>query len=102
MGKLDSTWSKGIYLGVKGLSDEKIMGTTEGIFRTRTTQRVPIEERWNPEASSLVGGVPWSLNAYDEKADGEAMTSEPLKPLSEELMQETLGKPSAPRRAGIN
>ena len=51
LGKLDSTWSRGIFLGVKGISDEKIIGTPEGIFKTRTTQRVPVEERWLPEAS---------------------------------------------------
>ena len=59
LGKLDSTWSKGIYLGVKGLSDERIIGTPEGIFKTRTIQRVPIEERWTAEAAGMVGGVPW-------------------------------------------
>ena len=58
LGKLDSTWSKGIYLGVKGLTDERIIGTPEGIFRTRTTQRVLIEERWSAESSGLVGVVP--------------------------------------------
>ena len=58
LGKLGSIWSKGIYSGMKGLSDERIVGTPEGIFRTRTAQRVPIEERWTAEASGLVGGVP--------------------------------------------
>ena len=101
LGKLSSTWSKGIYLGIKGISDEKIIGTPEGIFRTRTTQRVPIEERWNSEASAMVGGVPWLLQGDDEKADGEALNQEPMKPLSEELMKETEAKESVPRRMNI-
>ena len=96
MGKLDSTWSKGIYVGVKGLSDERIVGTPEGVFRTRTTQRTPIEERWNAEASGLVGGVPWLLNGQDEKADGEPLDAEPLKPMSDELLRDTEVKAPAP------
>ena len=101
LGQLDSTWSKGIYLGIKGLSDERIIGTPEGIFKTRTTQRVPIEERWTAAASGMVGGVPWLLSKSDEKADGEALQSEGLKPMSEELQEEVKTKVPAPRRAGL-
>ena len=101
LGKLDSTWSKGIYLGVQGLSDERIVGTPEGIFKTRTTQRVPIQERWTAEAASMVGGVPWLLSGNDEKADGEALQSEGLKPMNEELQEEVKTKAPAPRRANL-
>ena len=101
LGKLDSTWSKGMYLGVRGLSDERIIGTPEDIFKTRTTQRVPMEERWTAEAAGMVGGVPWLLSGTDEKADGEALQSEGLKPMSEELQEEVKAKAPAPRRAGL-
>ena len=33
LGKLDSTWSKGIFLGTKGISEEKIVGTPGGYLR---------------------------------------------------------------------
>ena len=76
--------------GVKGLSDERIVGTPEGIFKTRTTQRVPEEERWLPEGSGMVGGVPCLLDKGDDNADGEPLPSEPLRSLSEELLRETV------------
>ena len=101
MGKLDRTWSKGIFLGVKGLSDEKIIGTPEGVFRTRTTQRVPLEERWSAEAAGLVGGVPWLTNRQDEKADADPLNVEPLKPMSEELLRDTEMKAPPPRNANL-
>ena len=83
------------------MSDERIVGTTEGIFKTRTTQRVPKDERWTQEASGLVGGVPWLLNGKDEKADGEPLIREPLRPLSEELLKETEVRAPVPRRLNM-
>ena len=41
------------------------------------------------------------MSGCDEKADGEPLNSEPLKPLSEELIKESLSKPPAPRRASM-
>ena len=49
----------------------------------------------------MVGGVPWLLSGSDEKADGEPLQAEPLKPMSEELRMETQVKAPAPRRANI-
>ena len=88
LGKLSTTWSKGIFLGVRGLTGELRVGTSDGVFRTRTMQRVPAENRWTPEAAELVGGLPWLLSGQDEDADGEALRQEPLRPLSEELLEE--------------
>ena len=101
LGKLSTTWSKGIFLGIRGLTGELRVGTAEGIFRTRSTQRVPYLERWNPEASNLVGGVPWMLSGQDQEADGEALRQEPLRPLSEELLEETRVREPVPRSFNI-
>ena len=102
LGKLSSTWSKGIFLGIRGLTGELRVGTAEGIYRTRTTQRVPYQERWSAEAASLVGGVPWLLSGQDEEADGEALSQAPLRPLSEELLEETRVREPPPRRFNIS
>ena len=101
LGKLSTTWSKGIFLGVRGLTGELRVGTTEGVFRSRTVQRVPQEERWTPEAADLVGGVPWLLSGQDEEADGEALKQETLRPLSEELLEETRVREPVPRSFNI-
>ena len=45
--KLDSVWAEGVYLGHKTLSGESIVGNVEGVFKTRTIRRMPVENRWN-------------------------------------------------------
>ena len=45
MGKLDSLWDDGVYLGVRGKSGEIIVGNGKGVWKTRTVRRKPIEER---------------------------------------------------------
>ena len=49
LGKLDSLWSEGVYLGVKATTGEIIVGDAEGVWRTRTVRRMPWEERWQRE-----------------------------------------------------
>jgi hypothetical protein len=61
LGKLTCMWEGGIYLGMKGTTGELIVGTKEGIWRTRTVRRKPFEERWRRENLELVGGVPWRM-----------------------------------------
>ena len=66
-------WEDGIFLGVKGSSGECIVGDGNGVWKTRTLMRRPLEEKWDKGALGLVGGVPWRVNHDDPKADGEAM-----------------------------
>ena len=73
LSKLTCLWEDGIFLGVKGSSGECIVGDGNGVWKTRTLTRRPLEERWDKGALGLVGGVPWRVNDDDPKADGEAM-----------------------------
>ena len=73
LSKLTCLWEDGIFLGVKGSSGEYIVGDGNGVWKTRTLMRRPLEERWDKGALGLVGGVPWRVNDDDPKADGEAM-----------------------------
>ena len=73
LSKLTCLWEDGIFLGVKGSSGEYIVGDGNGVWKTRTLMRRPLEERWDKGALVLVGGVPWRVNDDDPKADGEAM-----------------------------
>ena len=66
-------WSDGVYLGVKGSTGEIIVGNRDGVWKTRTVQRRPKEERWKVESVNEVSGVPWRMNERDPNADGEAM-----------------------------
>ena len=36
-----SVWEDGIYLGIRGMSGEIIVGTKTGVWKTRTVQRKP-------------------------------------------------------------
>ena len=70
LAKLSSLWEEGIYLGHRAASGESVVGTSEGVWKTRTVQRKPVETRWDPENAKNVGGVPWKVSLDDPDADG--------------------------------
>ena len=80
LGKLSSSWEDGVYLGTKGGTGEIIVGTSEGVWKTRTAHRRPAEERWRKESIELLKGVPWKVNDNDEQADGEEMNDKIVAP----------------------
>jgi len=49
------------------------VGTKAGVWKTRTVQRKPKENRWCQSNAEFVGGVPWRTNAEldGEEADGD-------------------------------
>ena len=59
LAKLECLWEDGVFFGYRSNSGEVIVGTKEGVFRTRTVQRKMEEQRWDPKNLELVGGVPW-------------------------------------------
>ena len=71
--KCQLKWEEGIYLGVRALSGEIIVGDKEGVWKVRTCRRKPKEERWNQSNSELIGGVPWNTNSDDPEADGDEL-----------------------------
>ena len=73
LGKLSIMWEDGVFLGVKGRIGEIIVADGKGVWKTRTVQRKPEEQRWRPENAQLVVGVPWRVREEDEKQDGEAL-----------------------------
>ena len=75
LGKLTCMWEDGVYLGMKGSTGETIIGDKNGIWRTRTTRRKPIEERWSRTSLEMIGGVPWKMTK-DSEGDGEDLGTE--------------------------
>jgi len=71
--KSQSKWDDGVYLGVRALSGEIIVGDKEGIWRVRTCRRKPKEERWKQSNSELIGGVPWNTSSDDPETDGDGL-----------------------------
>ena len=102
LGKLQSMWDEGVFLGVKGTTGEFIVGDAEGVHRTRTVHRRPAEERWTSRNMTLVGGVPWRKSEADIKQDGVDL---PTRELTEEEKNDLILKREwrdmIPKRFGI-
>jgi len=96
--KLEIMWQDGVYLGVKATTGEVIVGTAEGIFRTRTVRKKPKEDRWDVKHLDMIGGVPWRKQNGDEATDGERLPME-LRPDRAEQVSTELEKKSCLRRS---
>ena len=90
LSKLAITWSDGIFLGVKGVSGEVMIGTPIGCYTTRTVMRKPIEQRWNAEEVRTVLGTPWRKSEEDPNVDGEKLRSRELTIEEKEHLQKRL------------
>ena len=44
--KMDSDWHDGVFLELRTVCGEYLVGAKEGVFRPRTVRRVPVENRW--------------------------------------------------------
>ena len=66
LGKLSCLWEDGLYLGIRGQSGELIVSDREGVWRTRTVQRKPIEDRWPEDAYEMIQKTPWADAEKDE------------------------------------
>ena len=58
LGKLAVIWEDGVFSGVKGTTNEVIIGAGQGVYRTGSIQRKPLDERWNADLIKKVSGVP--------------------------------------------
>ena len=67
MAKLDISWQDGVFVGYRSLSGEVVVGTADGVLRTRTVRRRLEEQRWTRDCLDMVGGVPWKPNPSDER-----------------------------------
>ena len=67
LGKLSCLWEDGVFLGVKSLTGEFIVGDAKGVWKTRTLHRRPLEQRWDGDALAAVVGVPWRTSEEDEE-----------------------------------
>ena len=92
---MSSTLHHGVYLGVKGKSGEVVVADENGVWKTRTAQRKPADERWAPTNIDLVEGLPWKTEEEDEaSAPAIAIRMDESKTHEE---QTTDAKPAVPR-----
>ena len=57
--KLDSRWQRGVFLGIRLHTTEKIVGTKDTIFTVRSIRQLPSSERYDPDLIRSIQGVPW-------------------------------------------
>ena len=99
LGKLTVTWEDGVYLGIRGRSGELIVADGKGVWKARSIQRKPLDDRWSSNSVDMVQHVPWK-NHDEEEADGE--TPEVIKLSREEEEQEReVVRDAVPRRVMI-
>ena len=73
LGKVSVMWNDGVFLGIKGKTGEYIVGDAKGVWKTRTLQRKPLEERWPSSNAELIRWTPWRLSEEDASMDGEKL-----------------------------
>ena len=49
IGKMDSLWNEGMFVGYRGISGEYLIANDDGVFKTRIVRRVPQESRWDTQ-----------------------------------------------------
>jgi len=86
LGKLSVAWSNGVFLGVKGRSNEIIVSEASGVWKTRTVQRRSIGDRWDVTNAEQIQFVPWKVHEEDEKADGDVLVA--VKLTEEEVAEQ--------------
>ena len=87
--RLEQRWEKGVFLGIREATQERIIGTAKGIFVTQSLRRLPEEEQWDATLAFAVTGVPWKPNERTrpaEQAEGAPPREPPPPPV---VAQET-------------
>ena len=82
LAKLAVLWDVGVYLGVKGSTGEIIIGSGDGVWRTRAVRWRPEELRWRAEEIEKIKGLPWD---HEGEKEGEVVR---LERLPEELLKQ--------------
>ena len=68
--KFDAKLREGIWLGLDGRTDESLVGTKYGIYRTATIKPSAEDARWSAEKVLAVAGMPWDPTPSVDAEDG--------------------------------
>ena len=75
--KFDAKLREGVWLGLDSCTDENIVGTSYGIYRTSTIKGVPEDKRWSSEKVLAVIAMPWDPTPNVDAEDA-ARVSNPV------------------------
>ena len=68
--KLEARWRPGVFLGVRRITTEKIVGDKLGTYVVQSIRRVDEGRRWNADMFLSVSGVPWNPGGASETGEG--------------------------------
>ena len=78
LGKLDSLWETGVYVGHRSVSGESMVISDSGVYKSRTLRRLPEQERWSREKIEAIKFLPWRVrDPSDERREAEDLLHEP-------------------------
>ena len=74
--KLDPKWQDGAFIGIRDRSDEMLIMTTSGVYKTRNVRRRPESERWDFEFLMTLKGMPWNPNPAAGEMAADALPAD--------------------------
>lgn len=78
------------------------MGTSKGVFKTRSFRRVPENERWSANAIQTMTGVPWKTSNMEDSDKLKIKISEQQDLLDDREPGPIKGEDEAPKKFAIN
>ena len=76
----DPKWQDGAFIGIRDRSDEMLIMTTSGVYKTRNVRRRPELERWDFEFLMTLNGMPWNPNPAVGEMAADALPADMAVP----------------------
>ena len=98
LGKLDSLWGQGLFIGYKSQSGEYMVANMDGAYKTRTIKRMPEPERWKKDLLENMPWTPWRIKNPTERNrtnEAEAMQHDPFLEID---VDKSIELPPPPKR----
>ena len=99
LGKLDSLWQKGVFIGYRAQSGEYMVGSSDGAYKTRTIRRLPESQRWDKNEIEGLPWTPWKIKKASEAGNAEEADKAHHDPFLDIEVDKSISMPAPPRTA---
>ena len=79
--KLDPKWQDGAFIGITDRSDEMLIMTPSGVYKTRNVRKRFELERWDFKFLTTLKGTPWNLNPAAGEMAADALSADMAVPM---------------------
>lgn len=69
--KANPAWVPALWLGRDTSSNQRIVGTSDGVFKIRSLRRVAVEEQVSPDMFKGCKGTPWDPRGREAEETGD-------------------------------